>query len=190
MNENSKETEIFQEIQGFPGYLIGDKGSVFSLFTKKFLKQRTTKFGYSKVALYRTNSKKAKHLHVHRLVATAFIPNPDNLPQVNHKNEIKTDNRVENLEWCSCSYNINYGKRNAIVSEKLTRLKTKTVGRKIQQIDITTGKVLKVWNSMHEIEKTLGFSHSNIYCCCTGKRKTRGGFKWAYAPDLKEGVVA
>lgn len=175
----------WRTIPNYENYLVNSDGDVFSKHTNKLLKLRKSKFGYMRAALY--NSSGEKHeIMVHRLVALAFIENPLNLPQVNHKNEVKTDNRVENLEWCDCSYNINYGTRNSIVSKKQKENKDKTVARKVMQINPNTNEVIKVWNSLRDIERELGIPHSNIYYCCTGKRKTRGGFIWKYY-DQKEG---
>lgn len=178
----------FREVPGFSGYLVSRDGRIYSLFRNKFLRQGVSKFGYNRVGLYSTPGGKPKWVAVHRIVAQAFLPNPENLPQVNHKNEIKTDNRAENLEWCSCSYNINYGKRNDTVSKKLMEHKTKTVGRKIRQLDRETGETIRVWDSMHQIERELGISHSSICRCCTGRRKTQGGFRWAYFDDGRKRV--
>lgn len=127
------------------------------------------------------NTGKPYSIPVHRVVALAFLPNPGGLPQVNHKNENRADNRLENLEWCTASYNINYGNRNAVVSKKLIVDKTEKYGRRIEQIDPETKEVIRVWPSLRSIERALGYAHSNIQNCCEGRRKTRGGFEWRYA---------
>ena len=77
------------------------------------------KDGYYRVTL--SNGNKKKTCRVHRLVAEAFIPNPNNLPEVNHKSEVKTENSASNLEWCDTTYNINYGSRNERVRESLSK---------------------------------------------------------------------
>lgn len=170
---------MWKEIPGYSNYLVSDFGDVYSKESKKKLKNSISKFGYARVTLYKSNGEKHK-IMVHRLVALAFIDNPQNLPQVNHINEDRLDNRAVNLEWCSSSYNINYGSRNQKVSYKMRLLKETTSAKQIAQIDMETGKTIKVWKSMREIERELGFPHSNIYACCSGKRKTRGGFVWQY----------
>lgn len=127
--------EIWKDIKGYEGlYQVSNLGNIKSLEKEcnasnqfgckfkvkkkeKILKQHINKFGYKRVTLYK--DLKSKNYQVHRLVAEAFITNIDNLSQINHKDENKTNNNVDNLEWCSCSYNINYGKRNKIVSNKL-----------------------------------------------------------------------
>lgn len=171
---------MWKTIPDYPQYMVSDSGDVFSKNSNKILKNAVNKFGYASVVLYKGSRARQKYM-VHRLVASAFVANPDNLPQVNHINENRLDNRAENLEWCSASYNINFGSRNQKVSEKLRIFKEETAARKIEQIDAKTGKVIKVWTSMREIERSLGFAHSNIYACCSGKRKTRGGYLWRYA---------
>ena len=167
-------------IPSYPGYYVTKTGEIYSELRGKLEKRKTTisKFGYERVALYQ--NKKHHIIAVHRLVAMAYIPNKNNYPTVNHKNENKLDNNVENLEWCSYGYNINYGSRNRKVSEKLIAYKTKTVGKKVKQIDINSGKVIKIWDSTREIERTLGIAHSNIRAVCNGERKSRGGYKWEY----------
>ena len=99
------------DIKGYEGrYQIGDTGQVYSLVSKKYLKPMDDGRGYLFVHL--TNGKgKLKNEKIHRLVAKAFIPNPDNLPEVNHIDENKYNNCVDNLEWCSVKYNRNYGTR-------------------------------------------------------------------------------
>jgi hypothetical protein len=94
-------------IEGFDGkYGITEDGQVYSFAINAFLKQQTTKKGYRIIDLGR--GKNYKHYKVHRLVAQAYIPNPDNLPEINHKDEDKTNNCVSNLEWCTKEYNLNY----------------------------------------------------------------------------------
>lgn len=98
--------EIWKEIQDYPGYKVSNLGRVMNKHGR-IMKPSNHKQGYKLIGL-----KKDKKLYcrqVHRLVALAFIPNPDNLPQVNHKDECKTNNCVDNLEWCDAKYNINYG---------------------------------------------------------------------------------
>ena len=173
---------MMQAIPSFDGYYATDDGRIYSEASGKFLKQRLNRFGYSQVTLYK--DKKPFKSGVHRFVAMAFLGLPtDPKMQVNHKNEIKTDNRPDNLEWCSCSYNINYGNRNAVVSKKQIANKTQAVGRKVEQLDNTTNEIIKVWDSLRSIERELGFSHNNIAACCKGRRKTRGGYKWRYVND-------
>lgn len=172
---------MWKEIPGYPLYLVSDAGEIYSIRKDRILKPSVSKFGYARVTLYRGDEK--HKIMVHRLVASAFLDNPDFLEQVNHKNENKLDNRVENLEWCSCSYNINYGNRNETVSKKLKEHKMKTVARSVLQINPQTNEVVRVWDCMRDAAREMGIPHSGIYACCSGKRKTRCGYRWCYAKE-------
>ena len=102
--------EEWKNVIGYEGlYEVSNKGNVRNVRRNTLLKLSKNKYGYIQVYLYKNGIKTG--LTVHRLVAEAFIENPDNLPEVNHKDEDKTNNRVENLEWCSHKYNVNYGHR-------------------------------------------------------------------------------
>lgn len=102
--------EEWKNIIGYEGlYEVSNKGNVRNVRRNKLLKLSKNRYGYIQVYLYKNGIRTG--LKVHRLVAQAFIENPDNLPEVNHKNEDKIDNRVENLEFCDHKYNVNYGHR-------------------------------------------------------------------------------
>lgn len=131
-------TEIWKDIAGYEGlYQVSNLGSVKSIDRKVFGKEHLfVQFkkgkikkahlsgkGYLKVVLYKEN--KPKRCYVHRLVAETFLNNPNNLPQVNHKDENKLNNNVSNLEWCTNKYNCNYGTKNERMIN--TRLKNKTL---------------------------------------------------------------
>ena len=126
--------------------------------------------GYEYVGL--SNNGKVKTHLVHRLVAIAFIPNPDNLPEVNHKNEQITDNRVENLEWVTHKENANYGTRIQRANEK----------REIPIIQYSLeGEFITEWTKgAMSVQKKYGWSRTNICACCKGKQQSAYGFKWAY----------
>ena len=98
--------EIWKDIDYFNGYRISNKGNVLGVFRNKLLKPMLNSKGYLMVRISNNRDGKFKGLLVHRIIATHFIPNPQNKPQVNHKNGIKTDNRIENLEWTSSSENM------------------------------------------------------------------------------------
>lgn len=99
--------EIWKKIEGYENYSVSTYGRVRNDKTGRILKPRCVSHGYMQIRLHNSNGN--KQFYVHRLVAMSFISNPDNLPYVNHKNEIRDDNRAINLEWCTQSYNINYG---------------------------------------------------------------------------------
>lgn len=160
--------EIWCPIKGYESmYEVSDKGRVRSL---KFGKERILKpgrnpEGYLLVVLCKNGERKA--YKVHRLVAKTFIPNPDNLPQVNHKDEDKTNNSVINLEWCDLKYNCNYGTRNKRISKPILQF-TKD------------GEFVKEWKSSSEIKRNLGYSNCNISSCCTGRYKSAHNFIWKF----------
>lgn len=153
-------------IKGFSNYKIDECGNVYNKNGIK-LKQERTRNGYLSVSLCNDKVKHKRFL-VHRLVAQAFIPNPLNLPQVNHKDENKTNNCVNNLEWCTPAYNLNYS--NVINKASIAKY------HKIRCVD--TGVV---YDSIKEVENKFGLHHSNLVACCNGKRKRCGGKRWEYA---------
>jgi hypothetical protein len=177
--ENIK--EIWKGIEGYENlYQISSEGRVKSLGNnknrkEKILNGRKNRGGYLIVSLCKEG--KGKNYLIHRLVANAFLPNPNNLPEVNHKDENPKNNCVENLEWCDRYYNNNYGKHN----EKIAKAKS------IPVIQFSkTGDFIRRWNSAKEVEMELGFDSSSVTACCKGKRyKSVGGFKWGYADDYE-----
>ena len=122
------------------------------------------KYGQSKMAL------------VHRLVAQAFIPNTDNLPEVNHKNEDKTDNRAENLEWCTGSYNVTY-------NDLQTRRYNNGGGRRKRPVEQLTmdGQFVARFDSVTEAAEAVGTSVAHIWNVCDGRQKSSCGYRWRFA---------
>lgn len=167
--------EIWKDIKGYEGlYKISNYGNVFSVKRNKLLKTTIHHYGYVVISLNKNNA--GRMFSVHRLVAEAFIPNPDNLPQVNHIDEDKTNNTVANLEWCTAGYNTNYGTRNKKVSEKMTNGK---LSKPIYQFSLD-GVLIKEWPSAMEIQRKTDYKQAAISDCCNGKCKTMYGYKWSY----------
>ena len=177
----------------------------------KIMQYKPRKNGYVYATLCKDGKKQQQFL-VHRLVATMFIPNPDNLPQVNHKNELKHDNVWTNLEWCTESYNANYGTRNERAGEKKKGEKNPMYGRtgdknpfygkhhteelKQRHSEKMKGKYTGAKNpKAHKVicietKQIFGctkdaseWCHGNVSMCCRGVNKTAGGYHWMYLED-------
>lgn len=173
--------EVWIDIQGYEGlYQISNLGNVKSLAryrknngdSKTFVKERILKQsknnkGYSTIQLCKNGI--AKPYSVHRLVATAFVPNPNNLPEVNHKDEDKNNNNFNNLEWVSTKDNINYGTRN--------KRSAITKGYKVQAFNDEEELIME-FDSMCEAERQTGINQQNISRCCANKSKHAGGYVW------------
>lgn len=155
-----------KEIEGFPGYLITPNGEVIGRRLGKPMKPETIWSGYKRVSIF-DESGQRRHVLVHRLVAEAFIPNPDNKRDVNHIDECKTNNAVSNLEWVTRSENCRHGTANARRAEKHRK--------KVRNVD--TGEV---FNSIGDAAKTIATGKCHIGGVCDGKHKTAGGYRWEY----------
>ena len=167
--------KMWKEIPGTDGkYLISTDvevmaisrqvkfGNVYRWTETKLLTPRDNGKGYLELEFL------GKHRYIHRLVAEAFIPNPDNLPQVNHKDENKANNTVENLEWCERVYNVNYG-------TGIERSKEKRFGDRFVVINLDTGEVYK---TPKDASRATGIHNDSISRVCKGKSKTAGGYTW------------
>lgn len=175
--------EIWRAIPDFEGlYEVSNLGNVKRLKTERtngtgnykrqerILVKRVNNKGYELVDLYKCG--KVFQLLVHRLVAMAFIENPFGYCVVNHKDENIKNNCVENLEWCTQKYNMNYG----TVKEKIGKANSIPVMQK----DLH-GNVIKTFCSAMEAQRETGIRNGNINECCKMKRKTAGGYLWEYA---------
>jgi len=163
-------------------YTVDKSGNVYCNKNKKYLKSTINSQGYVTVSLFINN--KWKCLYVHRLVAEAFIPNPENKLTVNHRNGIKTDNNLNNLEWNTYSENHKhaYRKLKRIPSKAMLGVlgKDNKLSKKVNQYT-KEGSFIKTWDCIRDVERNLGINNSHIVQVCKGKMSSIGGFKWEYA---------
>ena len=171
-------------------YKVSNLGRILSLNYHRegraeLMNPGETKDGYFQVELSKNG--KTKTCRVHRLVAFTFLENPENLPQVNHKDEDKTNNFVflnedgtvnkekSNLEWKSPKENSNHGTRNERISKAMTNGK---LSKPVLQLSLS-GELIREWPSVMECSRN-GYDFRNVSACCLGKRKTAYGFRWEY----------
>lgn len=183
--------ELWKPVKNYENiYLVSNKGCLKSCdriqirkdrwgnVTKYHIKSKKIKTcknnkNYNMVHLYKNGKCETKLLH--RLVAQAFIPNPNNLPEINHKDENKQNNEVDNLEWCERLYNNNYGKQ----SKSGRRYSSEKRMKRVNQYDLD-GQFIKTYRGIRIAEEETGIHNSNIIKCCNNKVKTAGGYIWKY----------
>ena len=152
--------EEWKVIEEFPIYYVSNMGNVKNSVTGNILVGGLDKNGYRQVTICYKGKQYSRRIC--RLVAKAFLANPDNLPQVNHKDEIVSNDNVNNLEWCTAKYNVNYGSR------------TQKTMRRVKCVE--TGIV---YNGLREASRILGLNHQNIGEACK-THNACGGFHWEY----------
>lgn len=188
--------EVFKDIEGFEGlYQIGCFGTLRSLDriapNGRFISGITMKLsvdrkGYNRCYLSKNNKNYTKI--VHRLVALAFIPKIKDKPCVDHINGIKTDNRVENLRWCTNKENVNFELSMSNRLKSSRRYSDSPYSRPVSQYDLN-GKFISSYDSIRRAEEAVNGSSSKISAVCRGERNTAYGFKWEFDGEAKVKVV-
>jgi hypothetical protein len=173
------------ELRAIPNYrlyMASDDGRIWSVRKKQFLNQRKRKDGYMQVTLCEGGERHVEY--VHRLIASAFVDNPNGLNVVNHMDEDRSNNVPSNLEWCTYQHNSTWGncqkkKRETVGLEKLQELaRAASVKRRRKVKNLDTGVV---YESLASACRDTGLSHSGISSACSGRYKQCGGHRWAYA---------
>ena len=204
--EHSEIKEIWEDIEGYEGlYQVSNLGRIKALqryrragntaYIQKehFMTQYDNTSGYKYVRLNIGSDKRM--FFVHRLVANAFIANPMSLPEVNHKNEIKTDNRAENLEWCTKIYNQNYGTKK--IRTQITRKKLNSEWNALMKKNLNhsygaekpvlcfmpDGTFVSRYRSINIAAQSIGDCSSHIAACCKGNRRTVRGYRFEYEQE-------
>ena len=185
--------EIWKDIENYEGlYQVSNLGRVKSLERDVYRQNGTFHYhaggkilapvldrgGYQYVHLSKNG--RVKKESVHRLVAMAFLPNPENKRQVNHKNEVKTDNTVSNLEWCTSKYNNNYGTK---IERGIQNRRSYKLGNHPQAKPVFCEELNKTFDCITRAGEELGICVSSIRSVCKGKLKTAGKLHWRYADD-------
>lgn len=181
--------EIWKDIPECEGYQVSNLGRIRSIDRVVYAANRwggvnprrykgklITTFAYPngyKAFVYRKEEKTIKNFLIHRLVAQAFIPNPDNLPQINHKNEQRDDNRVDNLEWCTDVYNKMYNNRSKRVAI--------ANGKPVEQLS-TDGHLIREFPSIREAARFVNGDMKSIRMCCKKDTMTHyyKGYRWKF----------
>jgi len=190
--------EIWKDIKGYEGYYqISNLGNIKSLnrtienkgaiggkykIKGKSRSQSISKTGYYICTLCKNG--KERTFKVHRLIAEAFIDNPNNLPIINHKDGNKLNNSIDNLEWCDYSYNNKEAYKQGLKESNLKWIIecNKRKRKKVNQYDLNNN-FIKQYESINEAENQTKVHHINIIKVCKGQRITAGGYKWKYAEE-------
>lgn len=187
---NKVQQEYWKDVVGYEGlYQVSNLGRVRScdrirkdgaLLTGVILKQAENKLGYKQVNLCKNGHPRLTP--VHRIVAMAFLPNPNEWPEVNHLDENPRNNVCENLEWCTHRYNMNYGTAIARRGQKVsgTFLNRKDLSKEVQQLSLD-GRFIRSFPSVMEASRQTGSRFGLIAMCCRGERGKTNGYKWQYA---------
>lgn len=175
--------EIWKDIPGYEGlYQVSTFGNVVSLNynhtrERRMRIPRADRGGYLYLCLHKggvTTTKK-----IHRLVAEAFIANPNNYPQINHKDECKTNNNVDNLEWCDQAYNNRYGSRMRKVLDAHKRVGSPKAERPVVKLD-KYGTIIDEFISISEAARQVGVRRESLRDCVLGRQRTCVGYVWRY----------
>lgn len=163
--------ELWKDVSGYEGlYQVSNLGRV-KRPCKRLLKGSICKNGYYRVTLWKDG--KMSYKHIHRLVAMVFIPNPNNYPCINHKDEVKTNNNVDNLEWCSYYYNNNYKD----IKKRVAATYSKNHSRAVEMLSLS-GEKIREFSSVKEAAIFVGRTSTSIDRAIAKTRKTAYGYIW------------